>query len=265
MCIIYRMGNDCLCWLFLVTVDIIRDWLPQGTELLFGAGVELGRCTVPNCVLSWPYGKITIIWGPFYGFKSKRLFRINLMHGNTDNISHVPILTWPCMTSSLTSHGSVNDITRHFSWNSFLMLSFDTKMSHLKRRWQVLRANQYQGNLLFTSINVSFRKAVPLKKIPWILPHPNFFKNTMTFDVSNGVNVCSSGTLRTSRISSFTVISGSAISPPSVAKFFGECNWKSHVSRIFFMMNPAIRALQSLLSAVNTKDISAEVFYNIYR
>ena len=120
VCIIYRMGNDCLCWLFLVTVDIIRDWLPQGTELPFS----------------------TITWGPFYGFKSKRLFRMNLMHGNTDNISHVPILTWPGMTSSLTSHGSVNDITRHFSWNSFLMLSFDTKMSHLKWRWKVLRANQ---------------------------------------------------------------------------------------------------------------------------
>ena len=143
MCIMYRMGNDCLCWLFLVTVDIISDWLPQGTELPFCAGVELGRCTAPNCVLSWPYGKITIIWGPFYGFKSKRLFRMNLMHGNTDNISHVPILTWPGMTSSLTSHGSVNDVTWHFSRNCFLMLSFDTKMSHLKRRWKVLRTNQY--------------------------------------------------------------------------------------------------------------------------
>ena len=144
MCIIYKMGNDRLCLLFLVTVDIIRDWLPQGTELSFCAGVELGRCTTPKCVLSWPYGKITIIWGPFYGFKSKRLFRMNLMHGNTDNISHVPILTWPGMTSSLTSHGSVNDITRNFSW-------------------KVLRANQYQGNLLFISVNVSFRKTVPLK------------------------------------------------------------------------------------------------------
>ena len=126
MCIIYRMRNDCLCWLFPVTVDIVRDWLPQGTELPFCAGVELGRCTAPNCVLSWPYGKITIIWGPFYGFKGKRLFRMNLMHGNTDNISHVSILTWPGMTPSPTSHGSVNGITRHLSWNSLLMSSFDT-------------------------------------------------------------------------------------------------------------------------------------------
>ena len=146
MCINYRMRNDCLWWLFLVTVDIIRDWLPQGTELPFCAGVELGRCTAPNCVL---WTAFINIWqnnyhlGSFYGFKSKRLFRINLMHGNTDNISHVPILTWSGMTSSLTSHGSVNDITRYFSWSSLLMLSFDTKMYNLKQRWKVLRANQY--------------------------------------------------------------------------------------------------------------------------
>ena len=129
----------------------------------------------------------TIIWGLFYGFKSKRLFRMNLMHGNTDNISHVPILTWPGMTSSLSSRGSVNDITQHFPLNSFLVLSFDAKMSHLKRRWKVLRANQFYGNLPFISINVSFRKTASLKTFPWIFPQPNFIKNAITFDVSNGV------------------------------------------------------------------------------
>ena len=189
MCIIYRMGNYCLCWLFLVTIDIIRDWLPQGTESPISAGVKMCRCAAPSSVFSQPYDKITIIWGPFYGFKSKRLFRMNLMHGNIDNISHVPILTWPGMTSSLTSHGSVIDIIRHFFLNKFLMLSFDTKMSHLKRRWKVLRANQYYGNLPFISVNVSFRKTVPLKAFPWVLPHPNLMKNSITFYVSNGVNV----------------------------------------------------------------------------
>ena len=49
---------------------------------------------------------------------------------------YIPILTWPGMQSSVTSHGSVNDITQHVSLNSFLVLSFDTKMSHLKRRWK---------------------------------------------------------------------------------------------------------------------------------
>ena len=146
MSIIYIMRNDCLCWLFLVTVDIIRNCLPQVTELPFCTGIELGRCTAPSTVFSQPYGKKTIMWGPFYGFKSKRLFRMDLMHGNTDNISHVPILTWPGVTSSLTSHGSVNDVIKHFSLYSLLVLSFDTKMSHLKRRWKVLWANQCYGN-----------------------------------------------------------------------------------------------------------------------
>ena len=113
MCIIYRMRNDCLCWLFLVIVYIIRDWLPQVTKLPFCSGIELGRCTAPRTVISQPYGKKTTILGTFYGFKSKRLFRMNLMHGNTVNIPHVPILTWPGVTSLLTSHGSVNYITQH--------------------------------------------------------------------------------------------------------------------------------------------------------
>ena len=68
-------------------------WLPQVTELPFCAGIELGRSTAPNTVFSQPYGKKTIIWGPFYSFKSQHLFRMNLMCGNTNNISHVAILT----------------------------------------------------------------------------------------------------------------------------------------------------------------------------
>ena len=127
MCIIYMMRNDCLCWLFLVTVDIIRDWLPQVTELPFCTGIELGRCTAPSTVFSQPYGKKRPFGVLFMVFKSKRLIRMKLMHGNTDSISHVPILTWPGVMSSLTSQGSVNDITQHFSLNWFLVLSFDTK------------------------------------------------------------------------------------------------------------------------------------------
>ena len=93
------------------------------------------------------------------------------------------------MTSSLTSHGSVSDITQHIPLNSFLVLSFDTKMSRLKRRLKVLMANQCYGNLPFISINVSFTKTVSLKTFPLIFPHPNFMTNTITFDVSNGENV----------------------------------------------------------------------------
>ena len=57
MCIICR--NDCLCWLFLVTVDIIRDWLPQVTELPFYVGIELGCSTAPCTVFLQPYDKKT--------------------------------------------------------------------------------------------------------------------------------------------------------------------------------------------------------------
>ena len=45
----------------------------------------------------------TIIWGPLYGFKSKRLIRMNLLHWNTDDISHLLLLTWPGITSHVTS------------------------------------------------------------------------------------------------------------------------------------------------------------------
>ena len=191
MIIIYLIRNDCLCSLFLITVDTIRGWLPQVTASPFCAGIELGRNTAQSTAFSHPYGKKTIILGTFYGFKGKCLFRINVMRGNSYNISHVAILTWPGMTLSLASHGSVNAITQHFSLNSFLVLSFDAKMSRLKRRWEVLRANQCFGNSPFISINVSFRKTVSLvlKTYPWIFHHPNFIKHTSTFDASKGVNV----------------------------------------------------------------------------
>ena len=140
------------------------------------------------------------------------------MHGNTDNISHVPILTWPGVTSSLTSHGSVNDITQHFSLNSFLVLSFDTKMSHFKRRWKVLWANQCYGNLPFILINMSFRKTVSLKHflilILWqILLHSKYQMVYML-----GLYIVY---LSTSRMLIFIVNSESTISP--MLNFFGEC------------------------------------------
>ena len=116
LCIIYKMRNGCLCWLVLVTVDIIRDWLPQVTKLSF--------VRVLNCVAALHQALCfdnhmanTIICGPFDGFNAKRPFRMNLVHGNTDNTSYIHILTWPGMTSSLTSHGSVNVITQYLIQN----------------------------------------------------------------------------------------------------------------------------------------------------
>ena len=176
MRIIIRMQNDCLCWLFLVAVDIIRDKLPQETEMPFVWA--LYWVAVPRQVLCLfnHMTKNLIIWGPFYGSKNKHLFRMKLMLGNTENISRVSILTLPGMTSSLTSHGSVNDITRHFSLNSFLLLSVDTEHFHLKHRWKIVRANQYYGFFFFISINVSFGKTLPLKKFLWTFSHPDFIK-----------------------------------------------------------------------------------------
>ena len=125
MCIIYSVGNGCLCWLFLVNVDIIRDWLPLGTELPFC----VGGCWTGSLYCTKLCVFITI-WqnnghlGPFFMVSRVNAYSewIWCTGTHTDNISHVLILTWPGMTASLTSHGSVNDITRHFSWNSFLML-----------------------------------------------------------------------------------------------------------------------------------------------
>ena len=173
MCIIYKMRNDCLCWLFLVTVDIIRDWLPQVTEVPFCAGIELGRCTAPSTVFSQPYGEKRS-FGVLFMVSWVNTYSEWIWCTGTLIIYHILILTRPGMTSSLTSDGSVNDITRHFSLNLFLVLSFETKMFHLKCRWKVLRANQRYGNLPFISINKSFRKTVSLKTFPWLFPHPNF-------------------------------------------------------------------------------------------
>ena len=63
------------------------------TEVPFCAGIELDRCTPQSTVFSQPYDKKRSFGVPFYGFKSKRLFRMNPMHRNTNNVSHVPILT----------------------------------------------------------------------------------------------------------------------------------------------------------------------------
>ena len=152
---------------------------PHVTELPFRTGILLGCCTALSaceCCVKSTIWQETITWGSFCGFKSKCLFRMNLMHGNTENIPHVPTLTWPGMMSSLTSHGLVDDITQHFCLNSFLVLSFDTKISHLKRRWKTSRANKCYRNLPFISIDVSSRNTIPLKTFPWMCAHPNSMK-----------------------------------------------------------------------------------------
>ena len=159
------------------------------TELPFLCGFSTGSLhRTKRCVYSTIWKK-NISWGHFHCFKRQRLFRMNPMHGNTDNISHVPILIWTGMTSSLMSHGPLNDITQLFSLNSFHVLSFDTKMYNLMRRWEIITATQHYRNLPFVSINASPRKTVKLKTFLGIFPYPNYMRNVTIFDVSNGVNV----------------------------------------------------------------------------
>ena len=73
ICIIYRTRNDCLCWPFLVTVDIIRELLLRVTELPFCAGYCTGSlyCT-KYCVFTTICKKKTWSFGVLF-----RVSRVN--------------------------------------------------------------------------------------------------------------------------------------------------------------------------------------------
>ena len=101
---ICRIKNH-LCRLFLVDNDIIIHNLPQVTELSFlcmYCSVSLNH--TKNCVYA-ATRKNPITWALCSGFKHKHLLKRSLMHENPDNLSRVPILAWPGMTLSPTSHG----------------------------------------------------------------------------------------------------------------------------------------------------------------
>ena len=61
------------------------------TGLSFNAWIVLGGYTAPKTVFTQLHGKQMTIWGPISGFNGKHVFKMNLMHGPTNNISHVPI------------------------------------------------------------------------------------------------------------------------------------------------------------------------------
>ena len=110
-CINCGMSTGYVCWLFPVSVGIIRDKLPQVTEMpllcvLYCVATPIQRL----CLLN--HMKI-IILSPLSGFKHKRRFKSYLIPRNTDSISRVPILIWLGMASSLTSHDSLNDTPLH--------------------------------------------------------------------------------------------------------------------------------------------------------
>ena len=131
----------------------------------------------PTALFTQPYG----VNRSFSGFKPKRPFKMNVMHRNTDNISHAHILAWPGITSWLTLNGSGNDINQYF----FLKFLSGT----VKFRWKSLMANQNCANLHLVSVKLSFKKTSSLKTFLWIFPHPNFMTNTITFHVTNSVNI----------------------------------------------------------------------------
>ena len=161
MCIICRMRNGYDCWLFLVVIDIIGDKLPQVTEL--PSVRVLHWVAAPHqglCLLNHMETK-SIIRGPFSGFKRKRRLKMNLMYGNTGNMSQVLILAWLGMTSSHTSQGSRKC---HHS-TLFLKLFYFTVILYKNIPFQMSMEhfNQYYENVLFILINVFFSKAVQLK------------------------------------------------------------------------------------------------------
>ena len=144
----------------------------------------IGSLYCTKCCVFTTIWRKKIIWCTFNGFKSKRLFRMNLVHGNTDNISHVPILKWPGMTSSLTSHGPVNDITQHsfLKFASCVIIPLETSMESFRGKYMLWKFALYSNQCYLQEDSIT-------EKFPWIFPHPNFIKNTITLDVSNGVIV----------------------------------------------------------------------------
>ena len=97
-------------WAVLVAIDIIREKLPLMTEVPFVPIMHWAPAAHQDCVYS-SRRKIDRIWVLFLVSSVKTCSKFIW---NTDNISHVPIVACPGITSSLTSHGSPNDTTQHF-------------------------------------------------------------------------------------------------------------------------------------------------------
>ena len=134
----------------------------------------------------------------FSSLKRKHMFNMKLKHENTDKVWHVPILVGPGMTSSIMSHGWLNDIIQHFLKNLFLVLSYDTKVSHFK--WSLKL----------------YRQSKTIAKLSFILLTPPPQDNSTAESISVDISVCTFGTMH---ISDFTAISGLTIWPASVANF----------------------------------------------
>ena len=177
----WGMGVFVDCWLSLLTS---LGTGPLVTEFPFCAGIELGRCISPSTVFSQSYDK-------------KRSFGVLFMVSRVNAYSE-----WICTGTLITYHMYLfwhDQVWRHrlhhikitqiFFLSCVIIWLKNVPMYRLKSRWTFFRANQCYGNLPFFSINVSSGKTVSLKTFPWTCPHSTFIKNTIAFDVSNGVNV----------------------------------------------------------------------------
>ena len=88
MCIIYGIRNGYLCWMFLGTVDINKEKLPQSIQLTYVCGLNR---ILSKIVLNKPYAK-TILF-PFTAFKHTHT---HLQYESV--VSLVPIHVWLAMT-----------------------------------------------------------------------------------------------------------------------------------------------------------------------
>ena len=98
VCIICRMRNSYRCWLFLGAVDVFRDNQHKWPNCVFVPA--LYKVAV---MFTQPYAKQSIIWNSFSDFKRKNLFKIRLMHWNT-NIT--------CTYSGMAGY----DVIDHATW-----------------------------------------------------------------------------------------------------------------------------------------------------
>ena len=150
---------------------------PHVTELPFCVGIVHGCSTAPSAVFSQPYGK-------------KRPFGVLFVASrvNTYSESHVPILTWPGMTSSLTSHGSLMT-----SLNILLKLVSRTIIWYEKGPLETSIEN-FKGEQILWKFAIYFNWCVLQKHntneniSADMCPSQFYLKNTITFDLSDDVD-----------------------------------------------------------------------------
>ena len=157
-------------------------------ELPFCAGFELGSFTAPSTVFSQPYAK-----NRWFGV----LFMVSSVNAFSERIWCTgTLITYHMYLFWLTRYDVIAYATCVSIWHhSTYFLKFIScaiiryKYVPLEPSVKSYKGNQCYGNLSIISINVSFRKTVSLKNFDGYFLILILQKNTVTFDVSNGVNI----------------------------------------------------------------------------